>query len=36
MLCVKDGKVCFMIYDENRREWVYIPEMEYKKNGGKF
>lgn len=34
MLCVKDGKVCWMIYDENKKEWVYIPEKEFFKQGG--
>lgn len=30
MYVVHNGKVCVMVYDETRREWVYIPEDEYK------
>lgn len=30
MYVVHNGKVCVMVYDEKRREWVYIPEDEYK------
>lgn len=30
MYVVHNGKVCIMVYDETRREWVYILENEYK------
>ena len=30
MYVVHNGRVCIMVYDETRREWVYIPENEYK------
>lgn len=30
MCVVHNGQVCVMVYDETRREWVYIPENEYK------
>lgn len=32
MYCVKDGKVCVMLWDESKHDWVYIPEMEYRKH----
>lgn len=28
--CVKDGKVCVQVWNAEKREWVYIPEDEYK------
>ena len=31
MYCVHNGKVCIMIYDNNKKEWIYIPENEYEK-----
>ena len=30
MYVVHNGVVCIMVYDEKRRQWVYIPENEYK------
>lgn len=30
MYVVHNGQVCVMVYDEKRRQWVYIPENEYK------
>lgn len=29
MYCVHNGKVCVMVYDPTRKEYVYIPENEY-------
>lgn len=29
-MVVKDGKVCVMVYDVEKQEWVYIPERELK------
>lgn len=29
MYCVHNGKVCVMVYDPNKNEYVYIPENEY-------
>lgn len=28
--CVKDGRVCVQVYDTEKKEWVYIPEDDYK------
>lgn len=30
MLVVKDGRVMVMVYDVEKREWVYIPEREFR------
>ena len=30
MMVVKDGKVCVMVWNVEKREWVYIPEREFK------
>lgn len=30
MLVVKDGKVCYMVWNAEKNEWVYIPEREFK------
>jgi hypothetical protein len=30
MYCVHNGRVCVMVYDANKMEWVYIPEEEFK------
>lgn len=29
MYCVHNGKVCIMVYDPIKKEYVYIPEGEY-------
>lgn len=34
MYCVHRGKVCIMLYDADRKKWVYIPEREYLKMKG--
>lgn len=31
MFVVHNGRVCVMVWDEKRREYVYIPENEYYK-----
>lgn len=31
MYCVHNGRVCVMVYDESKKEWVYIPEEDYSK-----
>ena len=31
MYCVHNGKVCVMVYDSIKKEYVYIPENEYEK-----
>lgn len=31
MYCVHNGKVCVMVYDSIKKEYVYIPEDEYEK-----
>lgn len=25
MYCVKNGKVCVMVYVPNQKKWVYVP-----------
>jgi len=35
MYCVHNGKVCVMVYDPIKKEYVYIPEHEYNKGGRK-
>lgn len=30
MYVVHNGRVCVMVWNEKRREWVYIPENEYR------
>ena len=29
MYCVHNGKVCVMVYDPIKKEYVYIPEDKY-------
>ena len=29
MYCIHNGRVCVMVYDANKKEWVYILEQEY-------
>lgn len=29
MHVVYNGRVCLMVWDEKRREWMYIPENKY-------
>jgi hypothetical protein len=31
MYCVHNGRVCVMVYDASKKEWVYIPEQEYRR-----
>lgn len=31
MYCVHNGRVCVMVYDPNKKEYVYIPENEYRR-----
>lgn len=31
MYCVHNGRVCVMVYDAQKKEWVYIPEQEYRR-----
>ena len=30
MFVVYNGRVCVMVYDENTKQWIYIPEEQYK------
>lgn len=29
MYCVYNGRVCVMVYDQERKQYVYIPEDKY-------
>lgn len=31
MYCIINGKVCVMVFDEQKNEWKYIPEKKWNK-----